>query len=199
MRKFICYIFCVVLVLVSSVTSFATEIDENLNVDLEPVVTEPDNTTDNTTDNQTDVYLNMVLNDMQHDIDNLQSEVSIIKDDVSTLSESNSLSDTPTENVVSSEENPGLGPTGNESVVTGVSVYSVSPIAPADTNGLKAVLLGLIGDYDAIVVEYEYLNPNNSYHSYLREIQPDYVWIASFFMLALVVYCVFRLGGALIG
>lgn len=199
MRKFICYIFCVVLVLVSSVTSFASEIEENFNVDLEPVVTDPDNTTDNTTDNQTDVYLSMVLNDMQQDIDNLRSEVSIIKDDVSTLSESNSLPDTPTENVVSSEENPALGPTGEEPVVTGVSVYSVSPIAPADTNGLKAVLLGLIGNYDAIVVEYEYRNPNNSYNSYLREIQPDYVWIASFCMLALVVYCVFRLGGALIG
>lgn len=198
MKKFICYIVCVVLVLVSAVTSFASEIEENYNVDLEPVVTEPDNTTDNTTDNQTDVYLSMVLNDMQQDIDNLQSEVSIIKDDVSTLSESNSLPDTPTEYVVPSEENPALGPSGQEPVVTGVSVYSVSPISPADTNGLKAVLLGLIGDYDAIVVEYEYQNSNN-YTSYLREIQPDYVWIASFCMLALVVYCVFRLGGALIG
>lgn len=199
MRKFICYIFCVVLVLVSSVTSFATEIEEDLNVDLEPVVTEPDNITDNTTDNQTDVYLNMVLNDMQHDIDNLQSEVSTIKDDVSTLSQSSSVSDPTIEDVVSSEENPFLGPTGVESLVTGVSIYSVSPVTPSDTNGLKSVLLGLIGNYDAIVVEYEYRNPNNSYNSYLREIQPDYVWIASFCMLALVVYCVFRLGGALIG
>ena len=141
----------------------------------------------------------MVLNNIQNDINNLQSEVSTIKDDVSSLSQSDVISDTSTENVVSSEENPALGPTSEQSVVTGVSVYSVSPIAPADTNGLKAVLLGLIGNYDAIVVEYEYQNPNNNYHSYLREIQPDYVWIASFCMLALVVYCVFRLGGALIG
>lgn len=194
MKKFICYLICVVLVLSFTVTSFASQIDENVSVDLEPVSDEPVSS-----DNSSDVYLDMVLNNIQQDIDNLQSEVSIIKNDVSTLSQSSSVSDTPTKDVVPSEENPDLGPTGEEPVVTGVSVYSVSPIAPADTNGLKAVLLSVLGDYDAIVVEYQYQNSNNNYYSYLREIQPDYVWIASFCMLALVVYCVFRLGGALIG
>ena len=199
MKKFLCYLICVVFVLSFAVTSFASEIEENLGAGLEPVSDEPVSDEPVSSDNSSDVYLNMVLNNIQNDINNLQSEVSTIKDDVSSLSESSSVSDTPTQDVVSSEENPSLGPTGEESLVTGVSVYSVSPIAPSDTNGLKAVLLGLIGNYDAIVVEYEYQNPNNSYHSYLREIQPDYVWIASFCMLALVVYCVFRLGGALIG
>lgn len=210
MKKFFCYLMCVLFVLSSVVTSFASEIEENSSADLEPVPNEtvpnePDliepvlNDPSNSSDNPSDVYLNMVLNNMQTDIDNLQSEVSTIKDDVSTLSQSSSVSDTPTEDVAPSEENPALGPTGEEPVVTGVSIYSVSPVTPSDTNGLKAVLLGLIGNYDAIVVEYEYRNPNNSYNSYLREIQPDYVWIASFCMLALVVYCVFRLGGALIG
>lgn len=200
MKKFFCYLMCVLFVLSSVVTSFASEIEENPSVDLEPLPNEPvSNDPSNSSDNSSDVFLNIVLNNIQNDINNLQSEVSTIKDDVSTLSQSSSFSNPSTEDVVSSEDNPSLGPTVEEPVVTGVSIYSVSPVTPSDTNGLKAVLLGLIGNYDAIVVEYEYRNPNNNYNSYLREIQPDYVWIASFCMLALVVYCVFRLGGALIG
>lgn len=203
MKKFLCYLMCVLFVLSSVVTSFASEIEENSSADLdlvEPVPNEPvSNDPSNSSDNSFDLYLNLVLNNIQNDINNLQSEVSTIKDDVSTLSQPGSVSDSPTEDVVPSEDNPSLGPTGEEPVVTGVSIYSVSPVTPSDTNGLKAVLLGLIGNYDAIVVEYEYRNPDKNYNSYLREIQPDYVWIASFCMLALVVYCVFRLGGALIG
>lgn len=83
--------------------------------------------------------------------------------------------------------------------LTDISLYSVSPIESEDTSGLKQVLIGLIGSYDAIVVEYQYMNSNSSYYSYLREIQPDYVWIASFLLFALIIYCLFRLGGALLG
>lgn len=205
MKKFFCYLMCVLFVLSSVVTSFASEIEDTSSADLDLVSNEPvsnesvSSDLSNSSDNSSDLYLNMVLNNIQNDINHLQSEVSTIKDDVSTLSQSSSVSDPPIEDVVSSQENPSLGPAVEEPVVTGVSIYSVSPVTPSDTNGLKAVLLGLIGNYDAIVVEYEYRNPNNNYNSYLREIQTDYVWIASFCMLALVVYCVFRLGGALIG
>lgn len=83
--------------------------------------------------------------------------------------------------------------------LTGISLYSVSPIEASDTSGLKQVLLSLLGDYDAIVVEYEYKNSTSSNYSYLREIQPDYVWMASFLLFALIIYCLFRLGGALLG
>lgn len=190
MKRFICYLICVVFVLVSSVTSFASEIEDNFDNDLDLVPFEPENSSDE--------YLSMVLNEMQQDIDNLESEVSTIKDDVSSLSQSDTLSDTTSFDVVQ-DENPSLGPSEEETIITGVSVYSVSPVAPSDTNGLKAVLLSVLGDYDAIVVEYQYQNASGTSYNYLREIQPDYVWIASFCMLALVVYCVFRLGGALIG
>lgn len=98
------------------------------------------------------------------------------------------------------EENPELGIENTEDdVLVGVTFASVAPITPSDTNGLKAVLLEVLGDYDPIIVEYEYRNQNNTYNSYLREVLPDYPWCASFIMLSLFVYCVFRLGGALIG
>lgn len=83
--------------------------------------------------------------------------------------------------------------------VTGIEVQSLSPVTPADAKGLKKVLLDFLGDYDAIIVEYAYKNQNNTYNSYLREVQPDYVWIASFLLLCLFIFCLFRLGGALIG
>lgn len=81
----------------------------------------------------------------------------------------------------------------------GIEVYStVSPITPSNTDGLKSVLLSFLGNYDPIIVEYRYQNSNSTNYSYLREAQPDYVWIASFVLLALVIFCLFKLGGAVL-
>lgn len=74
---------------------------------------------------------------------------------------------------------------------------SVAPVTPSDASGLKAVLLEFIGDYDPVIVEYEYRNQNSQYSSYLREVQPDYPWLVSCALLIVVIYCIFRLGGAL--
>lgn len=84
-----------------------------------------------------------------------------------------------------------------DATITDISVMSLAPITPDDTSGLKAVLLSLIGDYDPVVIEYEY-ESNNGYTNYLREVQPDYVWLCSVGLFALIIYCIFRLGGALI-
>lgn len=85
-----------------------------------------------------------------------------------------------------------------EDILTGVTVMSLSPVTPSDTNGFKAVLLELLGDYDPVIVEYAYQNTNNNYMSYLREVQPDYVWLCSAAILLVVIYCLFRLGGAIL-
>lgn len=80
----------------------------------------------------------------------------------------------------------------NETVTT----YSVTA---SDTSGLKSVVLGLIGDYETVVTDYEYRNGSNSYVSHSIDIQPDYAWMASMLLFTLVIYCLFRVGGALIG
>lgn len=87
---------------------------------------------------------------------------------------------------------------GSLSEVDGISLMSVSPITSSDTSGLKSVLLDLLGNYDPVIVEYRYQNYNQSSYSYLREVQPDYVWMASFLLLCLFVYCIFKLGGGLL-
>lgn len=81
----------------------------------------------------------------------------------------------------------------------GIEVYStVSPITPSNTDGLKSVLLSFLGNYDPVIVEYRYQNYNSSNYGYVREVQPDYVWMASFILLALLIFCLFRLGGAVL-
>lgn len=79
----------------------------------------------------------------------------------------------------------------------GTSVYALSPVTSSDATGLKAVLLEFLGDYDAIVIEHAYEN-TNGYTSYVREIQLDYPWLCSAGILAIMLFCLFRLGGAVL-
>lgn len=91
-----------------------------------------------------------------------------------------------------------VGAASSYPVLTDVAMLTgLSPVTPSDTSGLKAVLLRFIGDYDPPVVQFEYTSSNN-YKQYVNEIQPDYVWLCSFALIALFIYCLFKLGGALI-
>lgn len=81
--------------------------------------------------------------------------------------------------------------------ITDISLSSLAPVTPSSTSGLKAALLGILGNYDPVIVEYQYQS-SQGYNNYLREVQPDYVWLCSAALLALVIYCLFKLGGGLI-
>lgn len=83
-------------------------------------------------------------------------------------------------------------------VLTGVSRVSIPPVTPSSTTGLKAALLTVLGNYDPVVVVYQYNTSSSGYSSYATDIQPDYAWIASAALLCLVIWCLFKLGGALI-
>lgn len=87
----------------------------------------------------------------------------------------------------------------NEDVVlTGISRVSVPPVTPSSTSGLKAALLTVLGNYDPVVVVYQYNTSSSGYSSYATDIQPDYAWIASAALLCLVIWSLFKLGGALL-
>lgn len=83
-------------------------------------------------------------------------------------------------------------------VLTGISRVSVPPVTPSSTTGLKAALLTVLGNYDPVVVVYQYNASSSGYSSYATDIQPDYAWIASAALLCLVILCLFKLGGALL-
>lgn len=90
------------------------------------------------------------------------------------------------------------GVTPSNPVLTDTIVATgLAPVTPSDTTGVKAVLLSFIGNYDPPVVQYEYTT-NNNYKQYVNEIQPDFVWICSFALIALFIYCLFKLGGGLL-
>lgn len=80
----------------------------------------------------------------------------------------------------------------DDPVVT-TSLYRISA---SGTNGLKSLVLGLIGDYESIVTDYTYYNNNSSYQSHSITVTPDWPWIVSASFFALVLYCIFRLWGA---
>ena len=133
------------------------------------------------------------------------------------------LVDTATSQVSSGESVPQVSPGGNtiyvlnqpsetsesevasdagiassDPVLTDVFMLTgLAPVTPNDATGFKAVLLGLLGNYDPPVVQFEYTT-NNNYKQYVNEIQPDYVWLCSCGLLALMIFCLFKLGGALL-
>lgn len=80
----------------------------------------------------------------------------------------------------------------------GTQLLSLSPVTPSNTSGFKAVLLGLLGNYDTIVTVHQYQSSSSGYNSYVTDVQPDFVWLAGAALLLLLIYCLFRLGGALI-
>lgn len=83
-------------------------------------------------------------------------------------------------------------------VLTGISRVSVPPVTPSSTTGLKAALLTVLGNYDPVVVVYQYNSSSSGYSSFATDIQPDYAWLASAVLLCLVIWCLFKLGGALL-
>lgn len=94
-------------------------------------------------------------------------------------------------------DDAGAAAVGGDMEYVGTELYSLSPIISANATGLKAALLSVLGSYDTIVTVHQYQNSNN-YNQYVTNVQPDYIWLAGAALLLLLIYCLFRLGGALI-
>lgn len=81
---------------------------------------------------------------------------------------------------------------------TPYSMSNNAPVTASGANGLKKILLQMFGDYVPIVVQYQYKNNNNSYYTYVVDITPDYIWWASAIIFFLIIFCLFRIGGAIL-
>lgn len=64
-------------------------------------------------------------------------------------------------------------------------------VSPSDSNGLKAIVLSLIGDYETVVTDYTYQS-SNGYYSHSIQIERDWSWIVSACIFALVIFCTIR-------
>lgn len=69
-------------------------------------------------------------------------------------------------------------------------------ISASDTSGFHAVILGLLGDYNPIVKDYTYQSAQG-YYSHSIDIQPDWSWICSAAIFAIIIFCLFRLIGGI--
>lgn len=86
-------------------------------------------------------------------------------------------SDTAVDNAHSDEvATPDISAT-EDLILTSVQVTS-QKISAADTTGLKASVLSLIGDYETVVTDYTYTS-TNGYTTHSIDIQPDIAWCAS--------------------
>lgn len=83
-----------------------------------------------------------------------------------------------------------------DSVLEKVEIKS-KKISSSDANGLKSVLLDMIGDYEAVITDYTYQNYNGTTQHSIN-VEKDWSWIMSCAMFIVVVYCVFRAIGGII-
>lgn len=70
-------------------------------------------------------------------------------------------------------------------------------ITANDTNGLKSIMLDLIGDYETVVTDYVYQN-TSGYTTHSITIERDWSWILSCCLFIVVVYCTFRAVGGIL-
>lgn len=190
MKRFFAVLIASCLLLSLSVQAFADELPY---IDLDG-----DGANDfSSDDGSLNYYYLRQITDLRSDVTLLQSDVAEIKEnlDGSVADPVENVQPSDSENSSSEEINPG---SDDDMILQSVDVYSVSPITSDSTTGLKSVILGLIGSYDTIVTDYTY-NSNNGYVQHTIQVQPDYVWMGSFLLLCLILYCLFRLGGAMIG
>lgn len=198
MKKFFVYVLACFLLCNSVLADFEDMVSDSVS-DSESVEAAPSEPVDvEVTPDETELPLEKV--------DEIVSSVpDLVAPSVSELPDSGDGSEvSPGGNTVYVLTNPfdegdtNVGAAPSDPVLTDVAMLTgLSPVTPSDTTGLKAVLLSFIGNYDPPVVQFEYTT-NNNYKSYVNEIQPDYVWICSFALIALFIYCLFKLGGALI-
>lgn len=190
MKRFFAVLIASCLLLSLSVQAFADELPY---IDLDG-----DGVNDfSSDDGSLNYYYLRQITDLRSDVTLLQSDVADIKQglDGTVADPAENVQPAESDNSSSEEVNPG---SSDDMILQSVDVYSVSPITSDSTTGLKSVILGLIGSYDTIVTDYTY-NSNSGYIQHTIEVQPDYVWMGSFFLLCLILYCLFRLGGAMIG
>lgn len=86
----------------------------------------------------------------------------------------------------------------DDMILTDVST-EVFRVSASDATGLKAVVLGVIGDYETVVTDYEYRSGSTSYVSHSIDIQPDYAWLCSCAIFLVCLYSMFRLYGLVFG
>lgn len=79
-----------------------------------------------------------------------------------------------------------------------MAVQSSANTPVSSSSGLKGVLFGLFGPYDPPITQLRYQSNTSTNYTYVNDIQPDYPWLCSAGIFAIVLFCLFKMGGALL-
>lgn len=76
------------------------------------------------------------------------------------------------------------------------SETTLMKVSASNSTGFKRIILQLLGDYETVVTDHTYQS-YNGYTQHSIDVQPDYSWIASAAIFALVLYCALRFIGGI--
>lgn len=89
---------------------------------------------------------------------------------------------------------------GNNNTATGELVgveKTMLRVSPSQANGLKKVMLTLIGDYEMVTTDYTYQTSSN-YYQHVVTTERDWAWICTCLLFVVVVYCTFKAVGGIL-
>ena len=87
-------------------------------------------------------------------------------------------------------------PDQDPGVYLGSSVSYAATYSGSDSS-LKSVLIDFLGEWQTVVVEHSYETSDGTITT-VHETQPDYPWLCAAGLLCLMIFCLFRLGGAVL-
>lgn len=82
----------------------------------------------------------------------------------------------------------------NQNVIEGELVdikQTKQAVTPQDANGLKAIMLTILGDYETVTTDYTY-QTSSQYLQHSITTEQDWSWIMTCALFIVVIWCVFR-------
>lgn len=80
-----------------------------------------------------------------------------------------------------------------------VLALQTTPNTPVTSaSGLKGIMLNLLGAYDPPITQFRYQSNTSTNYTYVNDIHPDYPWMCSAAIFAIVLFCVFKLLGGVL-
>lgn len=82
----------------------------------------------------------------------------------------------------------------NQNVIEGELIdikQTKQVVTPQDANGLKAIMLTILGDYETVTTDYTY-QTSSQYLQHSITTERDWSWIMTCALFIVVIWCVFR-------
>lgn len=76
-----------------------------------------------------------------------------------------------------------------------LAVQSTPNTPVTSASGLKGILLQLFGPYEPTITQLRYQSNTSTNYTYVNDIAPDYPWLCAAGIFAIMLYCIFKLGG----